>query len=160
MRCTVKFRGYWPPSMEWRRHGEDNKNGQIVTADEVEESENFNITSAISIIFKSSINGSFFSCKIYFSAQKPRLHANASNTPDFSYVWKSPEITKTQANYPTSHHASLTTTPLETKHNSSTNICKCCWIIIIFSTQFFKQRNATISRPMLDLLERNVSAYF
>jgi len=78
--------------MEWRRHGEDNQNGQIVTADKVEESENFHVISTIIIIFNSSINGSFFSCKIYFSTQKPRLHANASNTPDFNYVWKSPKV--------------------------------------------------------------------
>src|SRR6218665_1079863 len=125
MRCSVRFRGYWTPSMEWRHHTES-KDGQIVTADEAVENENFNITSKISIVFNSSISGSFFSCKIYFSTKKHTRQANATNTPNFSYVWISPEIIQTNPLYPDISPVSLTTTQLNRNQNSNTNVCRCC----------------------------------
>ena len=107
-----------------------NKYGQIVTAEEAVENENINITSTISIIIKSSISGSFFSCKIYFSTKKHTRQANVANTPNFSFVCKLPEITNTGPLYRDTNLASLTTVPLDKIHNSTTNVCKCCWIII------------------------------
>src|SRR6218665_3426856 len=91
MRCSVKFRGYWTPSMEWRHHRED-ENGRAIAVDEVVEIENCNVTTTINIILNSSTNNSYFSCKIFFAIQKHRRLANATNVLDFNYLWKSPEL--------------------------------------------------------------------
>jgi len=123
MRCSVIFRGYWTPSMEWRHHRED-ENGRVIAVDEVVENENCNFTTTINIILNSSTNNSYFSCKTYFAIQKHRRLANATNVPDFNYIWKSPELKHIGSGYDIDGSTPLITTSLDTGFNSSTNMCK------------------------------------
>ena len=125
MRCSVIFRGYWTPSMEWSQHGEE-ENGRVREVDEVVDNGNCNVTTTINIIFNSSTNNSYFSCKTYFAIQKHRCLANATNAPDFNYLWKSPEIKQMGSGSAVVGSTPLVTVPQETGFNSSTNLCKRC----------------------------------
>src|SRR6218665_574593 len=91
MRCSVKFRGSWTPTLEWKLN-EDNGETVLITWANVVTSPNVNISSTLSILLNATSNSSYFLCKIYFTPVNNIEMMTANNTPDYNYIWKSPMV--------------------------------------------------------------------
>lgn len=98
LRCTVNFRGYLVPDVEWRTH-----KGYEETFEEDEEMTNLadtiiimnsSITSGLTVVLSSNTNSLSYSCKIYFRSVNNTETMNADNAPNFSYtyIWKMPAV--------------------------------------------------------------------
>src|SRR6218665_635307 len=86
MRCRVKFKGSWTPTLEWRLN-EDNGGMELLTWANVVTFPNVNISSTLTIPLNASSNSSYFSCKIYFTPVSNAEMMTANNTPGYMYIW-------------------------------------------------------------------------
>src|SRR6218665_1023409 len=92
MRCSVKFRGIWTPTLEWSLN-EDNGETEQITGANVVTFPNVNISSTLTILLNATRNSFYFACKIYFTPVSNIEMMTANNTPDYTYIWKSPMVT-------------------------------------------------------------------
>lgn len=102
MRCTVNFRGHLVPVIEWRQHvgvGEEFMEGhEITTVAENIIIPNSTIISELTVVFMSNTSQLFCSFKIYFRSVNDSELANATNAPDYSYIWKIPIVEMSSSN--------------------------------------------------------------
>lgn len=95
MRCSITFRGFWTPTLEWRRHDGNGNNSRVwkkITDATVEVSRftNNTITSTLAVRINESEKYSHFSCQISFANYDGNdKSVTATNVPDFFYFWNS-----------------------------------------------------------------------
>src|SRR6218665_1729942 len=80
--------------MQWTRHYEkgtaNGTNREVGGVIENETISNSRVTSSLTVSRDSLEDGTFFSCRIYFERKSDGiLIMNATNVPDFVYVWNS-----------------------------------------------------------------------
>ena len=97
MRCRVKFRGIWTPTLEWSLN-EDNGETEQITGANVVTFPNVNISSTLTILLNATRNSFYFACKIYFTPVSNIEMMTANNIPDYTYIWKSPMVTDESVN--------------------------------------------------------------
>src|SRR6218665_3833897 len=96
MECSVSFRGFWTPTVEWRQHSRDgNAIGKLTERDGVElvAIADSKVSSTLTFAISSSANGSFFSSRFYFTRDNAKDQVTATNIPTYSYNWSSDVIT-------------------------------------------------------------------
>lgn|SRR6218665_1640118 len=128
MQCNLNFRGFWAPTMQWTRHDgdglADGTNREVGGVIKMQTIPNSNVTSSLTVSRDSLGEGTFFSCRIYFERKSDGiLIMNATNVPDFVYVWNS----SVYSNVPSSSHT------MEQTNSSSRKCCICMPIIFIFN---------------------------
>src|SRR6218665_2997549 len=94
MRCSLNVRGFWAPIMHWMQHNSngiaDWKAQNVTAAIKSQTIPNSHVTSSLTVGRDSLWKRSFFSCRIYFQRKFDGiLIMNATNVPDFVYVWNS-----------------------------------------------------------------------
>ena len=114
IQCSVDFRGFWEPSVEWAQHGEDfGPEGKTVTDGiETMTSPSHSVTSRLTIAINASAQGFHYSCKIYFARYNGTLLTTAKNVPSFTYTWNSSLIFITHS--PTQSFFAVTSSTTET----------------------------------------------
>src|SRR6218665_1396649 len=68
IQCSMQFRGFWEPTLEWIQHGEEfgSEGKNITHGIETTITPNQSVTSNLTVAIKSSTVESYYSCKIYF----------------------------------------------------------------------------------------------
>lgn len=96
LRCSVAFRGFWTPTMQWIRHSGNGDIGNVVTRGvEMVRLPNTSVTSTLDIKVDSSMKGVLFSCRTYFTQYdgiQLSLDDIANNIPNFNYTWNSEAV--------------------------------------------------------------------
>ena len=97
--CTVNFRGNWTPTIEWRlSEGNGGTEADEEPTDLTDLADNeivpiAGLTSTLTIALAATNNSSYYVCKIYFPSVNNSELVTATNSPDYSFVWKSPKVT-------------------------------------------------------------------
>lgn len=94
MQCSLNYRGFWAPTMHWTQHNidgiEDVKSQKVIGITESQTISNSHVTSSLTVNIDSLGTGTFFSCRIFFEKKFDGiLTMNATNVPDFIYIWNS-----------------------------------------------------------------------
>lgn len=90
MRCRVKFRGLWTPSIEWRRHTYGGPEGGKVVSRDASTDNNL-LSSSLDIVIDFDLP-TYFSFRLFFLWRDDLKPVDASNLPEFRYEWRSPDM--------------------------------------------------------------------
>ena len=85
MWCMVPYRGNWAPTMEWRQVG---VNKRILTENVTQYINGDGAISTITVLFTEPQQQEYTCTIRYIDAMRPNT-TNATNFPDFIYVWNS-----------------------------------------------------------------------
>lgn len=90
MHCSVKFKGNWPPKMEWSRQEVDDvyKVGHRIASGIDYINSIDHVSSTLNALLYSN-KECVFSCKTYFAGYRGNVTTTANNTPNFVYIWNS-----------------------------------------------------------------------
>ena len=89
MTCSVNYSGNWAPVMKWQQDGDPAiTNGRVVNNTVPYKS----VTYSLTVPATRDMNGRTFTCKTYFMADNRPKTSDATNVPDYSYIWISAPI--------------------------------------------------------------------
>ena len=95
MWCTVSFRGNWAPVMEWRgahmSHPLDSR--------DVEKQTESNNSVTYIVTIPATSNELPFTCTTKFIASMRPTSTNATNTPNYKFIWTSPASTNVSGDF-------------------------------------------------------------
>ena len=86
IQCSMNFRGFWEPTVEWIQHGDEFRSEGRSITDGIETTitPNQSVTSNVTVAIKSTTVGSYYSCNIYFVRHNGTPITTANNVPNFT----------------------------------------------------------------------------